>query len=155
MRTQALGTADYITLASRFELFIIDEMPLLYLRHKNQARRLINLVDALYESRCKVIVSAEAIPENIFFPDAVESAIEDNESIMAAEALSDAVSAPFRPNVSAYQEQGDAGRMMKRREKPAHPSEETTAAFKSLSIFTGMCAGAPHIPASSELKLFP
>ena len=113
-------------------------MPLLYLRHKNQARRLINLVDALYESRCKIIVSAEAVPEDIFFPDAVEVAADDNDAIMAAEALSDAVAAPFRPNVSAYQEQGDAGRMMKRKGKPAHPSEETTAAFKSLSIFTGM-----------------
>jgi predicted ATPase len=112
-------------------------MPLLYLRHKNQARRLINLIDALYESRCKIVVSAEANPEDMFFPDAIEQAAEDNEAMMAAEALSDAVAAPFRPNVSTYAEQGDAARMMKRREKPAHPSEETTAAFKSLSIFTG------------------
>ena len=61
---------------------------------------------------------------------------------MAQEALSDAVSAPFRPNVSSYAEgepgdrQGDAARMFKRREK-SHPSEETTPAFKTLSIFTG------------------
>lgn len=44
---QALGSADYITLASTFETFIIDETPLLYLKDKNQARRLINLIDAL------------------------------------------------------------------------------------------------------------
>jgi predicted ATPase len=48
---QALGTADYITLASNFETIIIDQAPYMYLRHKNQARRLINLVDALCEFR--------------------------------------------------------------------------------------------------------
>jgi protein AFG1 len=47
---EALGTADYITIASNFETIIIDETPYMYLRHKNQARRLINLVDALCES---------------------------------------------------------------------------------------------------------
>jgi len=47
---EALGTADYITLASNFETIIIDETPYMYLKHKNQARRLINLVDALCES---------------------------------------------------------------------------------------------------------
>jgi protein AFG1 len=46
---EALGTADYITIASNFETIIIDETPYMYLRHKNQARRLINLVDALCE----------------------------------------------------------------------------------------------------------
>lgn len=47
---EALGTADYITIASNFETIIIDETPYMYLRHKNQARRLINLVDALCKS---------------------------------------------------------------------------------------------------------
>jgi len=79
----------------------------------------------------------------LFFPDALdETARETNDEMMAQEALSDAVSAPFRPNVSSYAEgepgdrQGDAARMFKRREK-SHPSEETTPAFKTLSIFTG------------------
>jgi hypothetical protein len=69
---------------------------------------------------------------------------------MAQEALSDAVAAPFRPNVSSYAEpereqeqmssgerRGDAARMFQRRQQRSHPSEETTPAFKTLSIFTG------------------
>jgi protein AFG1 len=96
------------------------------------------------ESKCKIIVSAEAGPEEIFFPDALEdSARQTNEEVMAQEALSDAVSAPFRPNVSSYaapemgqDRQGEASRMFQRKEK-SHPSEETTPAFKTLSIFTG------------------
>jgi hypothetical protein len=108
------------------------------------------------ESKCKIIVSAEAGPEDLFFPDALDDkSRETNEEVMAQEALSDAVAAPFRPNVSSYSEpeqaqlaagdssgagggdrQGDAARMFKRRER-SHPSEETTPAFKTLSIFTG------------------
>lgn len=153
---EPLGTADYITLASRFETFIIDDVPYLELKHKNQARRLINLVDALYESNCKLIIASEATPEDLFFPDAaIVEAAEDNDSIMAQESVSEALNAPARPNVSRYTETsestnqessviadetsslGDASRIFRRRSKPAHPSEETTASFKSLGIFTG------------------
>ncbi|KAJ9116379.1 hypothetical protein QFC22_004820 [Naganishia vaughanmartiniae] len=159
---EALGSADYITLASTYETFIIDETPMLYLKDKNQARRLINLIDALYESRCKLIISAEAQPEDLFFPDALEMNDDaTNETIMSQEAISDALIAPFRPNISSYnsktshrldtgegQQQvkadtnesgdGDASRMFgKKKLKAPHPSEETSAAFKTLSIFTG------------------
>ena len=47
---QALGPADYLSLASTFDTFYIDAVPVLYLRNKNEARRLINLIDALCES---------------------------------------------------------------------------------------------------------
>lgn len=136
---EALGSADYITLSSRFETFVIDDVPYLYLKHKNQARRLINLVDALYESKCKIIISSEATPRDLFFPDAIEEAEDNNDSIMAQESVSEAMNEPARPNVSSYSSQptGDASRMFKRRDKPAHPSEETTASFKALGIFTG------------------
>lgn len=74
---------------------------------------------------------------------------------MSQEAISDALIAPFRPNVSAYNGasshrldtgegqhvttgDGDASRMFAQKKiKAPHPSEETSAAFKSLSIFTG------------------
>jgi predicted ATPase len=47
---QYLGPADYLSLASTFDTFYIDAVPVLYLRNKNEARRLINLIDALCES---------------------------------------------------------------------------------------------------------
>lgn len=108
------------------------------------------------ESRCKVVIYAEAQPEDLFFPDALDLGDETtNETIMSQEAISDALIAPFRPNVSAYNGEashrldtgegqhvttgdGDASRMFaKKKVKAPHPSEETSAAFKSLSIFTG------------------
>lgn len=45
------GPADYITLASNFHTFILTDVPVLTLLHKNEARRLITLLDALYEVR--------------------------------------------------------------------------------------------------------
>jgi protein AFG1 len=110
------------------------------------------------ESRCKVVINAEAQPEDLFFPDALEIGDDaSNETIMSQEAISDALIAPFRPNISSYNAQtthrldtgegqhaatkgeaaGDASRMFAQKAKAPHPSEETSAAFKSLSIFTG------------------
>ena len=47
------GPADYITLASTFHTLILDQVPVLNLSQKNEARRFITLLDALYEARCK------------------------------------------------------------------------------------------------------
>lgn len=72
-----------------------------------------------------------------------EAARETNEEVMAQEALTEAIAAPFRPNISSYkgsdigEDQGDAGRVFQKKERAVHPSEETSPAFKTLSIFTG------------------
>jgi predicted ATPase len=47
---EALGPADYISIASTFSRIYIDEVPVLLLKQKNEARRLINLLDALCTS---------------------------------------------------------------------------------------------------------
>ena len=64
-----LGPADYITLASTYHTFIITSVPILTLALKNEARRFITLLDALYECRCKLLLSAEAGPDELFFPE--------------------------------------------------------------------------------------
>ena len=46
---EALGPADYISIASAYKRIYIDEVPVLLLKQKNEARRLINLLDALCE----------------------------------------------------------------------------------------------------------
>lgn len=109
--TTNLGPADYITLASNFHTFILTDVPILTLLHKNEARRFITLLDALYEARCKLLISADAGPDDIFFPE-MQSALvktasspDDSDGVYPetfAEIYQDA-SAPFRPNISAYQ----------------------------------------------------
>lgn len=64
---QPLGPADYLTLSSTYELLILDDVPALDLVHRNQARRLITLIDCLYESRTKLIIRSQVPLTKIFF----------------------------------------------------------------------------------------
>ncbi|KAH8887758.1 hypothetical protein GQ53DRAFT_749448 [Thozetella sp. PMI_491] len=118
---QALGPADYISLASNYKLFIIDHIPVLPVSMKNEARRFINMLDALYEARCKLIVRAEAAPDDLFFPETKKSltadapmtegqAAEDGDATYSetiAEVFQDRMS-PFRPNISTYSDSPNA-----------------------------------------------
>lgn len=116
------GPADYITMASTFHTLILDEVPVLTLLQKNEARRLITLLDALYEARCKVIIRAEAGPDDLFFPETTQPASVKGSSINAenetdgdatypetfSEIYQDQTS-PFRPNVSSYKDEPKTG----------------------------------------------
>ena len=110
------GPADYISLASTFHTFILLDVPVLTLFRKNEARRFISLLDALYEARCRLLISAEAGPDHIFFPETApvtpssnnrgppEEHIERSDSIHA-ETFSEIhqdQTAPFRANVTSY-----------------------------------------------------
>jgi len=94
-----LGPADYISLASTYHTVILTDVPVLTWLMKNEARRFITLLDALYECRCKLIITAAAGPDDIFFPE--KSGEEENDALLSetfAEAYQD-VTAPFRPNI--------------------------------------------------------
>ncbi|WVF68274.1 hypothetical protein IAT40_003039 [Kwoniella sp. CBS 6097] len=134
---EALGPADYLTLASTYSTFFIDQVPVLYLKHKNEARRLINLVDALYESKCQLHIRSPSTPRTLFFPDALElqeTEVDEmtNQRIMEAEALSETVSAPYRPNVSVYNTITPA-----KREKARAEEKKAGSSFSVLGIWTG------------------
>ena len=108
----AFGPADYITLASTFHTLILEEVPILTILHKNEARRFITLLDALYEARCKLTVHAAAGPDDLFFPDVQGSPVSDGAraendggDAVYPETLSEIYqdqTSPFRPNVSSY-----------------------------------------------------
>ncbi|GAA6033705.1 hypothetical protein JCM8097_004391 [Rhodosporidiobolus ruineniae] len=68
-----LGPADYISLGSEFHTIIIDGVPILPLNAKNEARRLITLLDALYETKTRLLAFAAAPIDSLFFPDAINS----------------------------------------------------------------------------------
>lgn len=122
------GPADYVTLASNYHTWIIDNVPVLPVSMKNEARRFITLLDALYEARCKVLIRAEVGPDNLFFPEQnrrksskselttvtrssftpkTTATTEDGEHEDAtySETISEVYqdsAAPFRPNISSY-----------------------------------------------------
>lgn len=108
---EAFGPADYVTMASNYHTFIIDNIPILTTLKKNEARRFITLLDALYEAKCKLIVRAAAGPDELFFPETRKPASADADGQVVdadaihsetfAEAYQDS-SSPFRPNISFY-----------------------------------------------------
>ncbi|KAF7315792.1 Mitochondrial ATPase [Mycena indigotica] len=127
---ETLGPADYLTIAGNFHTIALTHLPALPLSAKNQARRFISLIDALYEARCRLICLAEASPEDIFFPDALLDEEASNIDILHAESVSETTDG-YRPNVSSY----DAPSM----QHPHKISEETNSSLslETLSIFSG------------------
>ena len=61
-----LGAADYLTLARAFHTLVIDEIPEMGPDLRNEARRFVTLIDALYENRAKLVCSADAPPDELY-----------------------------------------------------------------------------------------
>jgi len=61
----ALGTEDYLTIARQYRMVLIDGIPVMNEAMRNEARRFITLIDALYENRTRLAASAETGPEDL------------------------------------------------------------------------------------------
>ncbi|ORY03601.1 AFG1-like ATPase [Basidiobolus meristosporus CBS 931.73] len=66
---EAHGAADYLELAKNFHTLVLTDMPKMNLSHRNEARRFITLLDALYENHVVLVCSAEDDILNLFSPD--------------------------------------------------------------------------------------
>lgn len=127
---QPLGAADYLTLAASFETIVLKDVTALDLVHRNQARRLITLIDCLYESKCKLIIQSQVPLTKIFFAregaaiarendkrkrqaagedtseiDSVNEDLLQSSALIQSETLSEAMQDTeegFRPNIVAY-----------------------------------------------------
>lgn len=61
-----LGPQDYLAVAERFHTLFLEDVPILGPANHHEARRLVTLVDALYEARTRLIVLAAARPEALY-----------------------------------------------------------------------------------------
>ncbi|MFZ3034578.1 MAG: cell division protein ZapE [Parvibaculum sp.] len=64
--TKPLGAADYLKIAQVFHTVLIDDVPLMEPERRNEAKRFVTLIDALYEGKTKVILSAAAAPQALY-----------------------------------------------------------------------------------------
>lgn len=62
----ALGPADYMAIAGRWPSLCIKDIPAMSPEQRNEARRFITLIDAIYEHRTKLVCSAETMPEKLY-----------------------------------------------------------------------------------------
>jgi cell division protein ZapE len=62
----ALGPPDYLALADAFHALFVTDVPQLAAARRDEARRLLTLIDALYERGVKLICSAEVLPHALY-----------------------------------------------------------------------------------------
>jgi cell division protein ZapE len=60
------GAEDYLALARDFHTIVLDGVPRLSADKRNEAKRFMTLVDALYEHRCNLIMAADADPPDLY-----------------------------------------------------------------------------------------
>jgi len=63
---RALGPADYLAIAGRFHTVLLDKVPKLSPDKRNEAKRFVTLIDALYEAKTKLVMSADAEPDDLY-----------------------------------------------------------------------------------------
>jgi cell division protein ZapE len=63
---RALGAADYIAIATHFHTVIIGGIPRMTPEQRNEARRFMTLIDALYEHKTNLICAAADAPDKLY-----------------------------------------------------------------------------------------
>jgi cell division protein ZapE len=61
-----LGATDFLAIARAFHTIVMDNIPVIQASQRNEAKRFINLVDALYDRHVKLIASAAAEPPDLY-----------------------------------------------------------------------------------------
>jgi len=61
-----LGAADYLRLSQAFHTLILENVPQMGPENRNEAKRFVTLVDALYETRTNLIMSAAVEPDQLY-----------------------------------------------------------------------------------------
>lgn len=63
---EARGAADYLVVARRYHTVILVGIPVLGPENRNEAARFVQLIDALYEYKVKLLAAADAQPDQLY-----------------------------------------------------------------------------------------
>ena len=63
---QPLGPGDYLSVAECFHTLVLAEIPRMSPAKRDQAKRFVTMIDALYDAKVKLICSAEAGPTELY-----------------------------------------------------------------------------------------
>ncbi|KAF4534573.1 Mitochondrial ATPAse [Lasiodiplodia theobromae] len=89
---RATGAGDYLELMRNYEAFIVTDVPGMSHKSRDLARRFITFIDAVYESRAKlVLTTANPLNELFITHDELEEAKKENKSDGDEEHIPDAM----------------------------------------------------------------
>ena len=63
---QPLGAEDFLSIAKEFDIIFIENIPKIAPEKRNEAKRFISLIDALYDNKNKVFITADGEPEELY-----------------------------------------------------------------------------------------
>lgn len=63
---QPRGAAEYLAIARAVDMLLVEGVPVLSHKRHDEARRFVLLIDALYEARTRLAVSAAAAPDALY-----------------------------------------------------------------------------------------
>jgi len=62
----ALGSHDYLAIARRYHTIVLAGVPVMGPETRNEAKRFITLIDALYDGKVRLVLSAAAEPDGLY-----------------------------------------------------------------------------------------
>ena len=63
---RALGAGDYLAIARRYHTVVLEGIPAMGGERRDQAKRFVTLIDALYERKVNLVCSAAARPHDLY-----------------------------------------------------------------------------------------
>ncbi len=91
------GAADYIELARTHHTLLLSQVPVLTVNDENEARRLITLIDELYDRNVKVVMAADAPAEVLYRGDRLLFEFERTKSRLTELRTLEYLKRPHRP----------------------------------------------------------
>ncbi|PSC04976.1 cell division protein ZapE [Alsobacter soli] len=64
--SKPLGGSDFLAVAERFHTVLIDGIPVMGIERRNEAKRFIMLIDALYDTSVKLVATADAEAQDLY-----------------------------------------------------------------------------------------
>jgi cell division protein ZapE len=76
-----LGAADYLAVAEEFHTVILENIPKMTVDQRNEAKRFIMLIDALYDAHVKLLASAETEVHELYHAESGREAFEFDRTV--------------------------------------------------------------------------
>lgn len=79
--SKPLGASDFLAVAEEFHTVVLENIPVMSFERRNEAKRFIMLIDALYDAHVKLLASAEAEATELYQADSGREAFEFDRTV--------------------------------------------------------------------------